>query len=258
MESSPASIFHDSAENDLADINTSAGADIAVGKVVLCTISNGRPTLQYVESLINFREHDRVNGCRMTNIILEPSSALTHISRNKVCENVHLNYKEEWMLWIDDDIQFDVHLVDQLLEYADPVLRPVITASYKHPLPTGLVPSAFKYDWAPEPHPLHKDKYKTFLPIGQEEFDKRAKIAWQHLIRIDGAGTGCMLIHRSVLKTFLDNHFYPIAWFHTDISEYDVVLGEDLTFCYRLMKLGIPLYCRTDIQLRHIKTVAYE
>lgn len=264
MENSP-QLSIERSENHLAlpDTSVSAGADpsIGVGKVVLCTLTPGLVTLEYVQSLIGLRETELSrprSEHKLSNVVFDRCGSLVHMGRNKVTELIHRSYVEEWMLWVDDDIQFPPTLLDDLLEFADPTHRPVISASYKHAL-EQLVPSAFYYDTSPTPHPVTGGSYKTFLPISEEEFANRLASSPVHpLFKVDGVGTGCLLIHRSILDRLSQSYPPPIQYFHTDISEDGVIMGEDLSFCYRLRQLGIPIFCRGDIKLRHVQRCLYE
>lgn len=237
------------AEGDLS----SAGA----GKVALCTVTAGHPHIKYMESILRLENRERLKGENrtITAMIFKIGGALLHMFRNQIVMEFFNQYHQEWALFIDDDIGFPENLPDLLLEFAHPVHRPMIGASYIHPLPQGLVPSVFYYDWTQDPHPVTGQPYKSYIPISKDRFEFLRDSSPNALIPCHSTGMGCVLIHRSVFLRFAQSGKWPMAeqWFATDLSEYDVALGEDHTFFNRAAQLGIPLHIRADIELQHYK-----
>jgi hypothetical protein len=74
------------------------------------------------------------------------------------------------------------------------------------------------------------------------------------LIQIDAAGTGCLLVHRSVLEA-IQAAAEPAegdawCWFR-DLPFEGNWLGEDLYFCRRVRALGFPIFGHTGAILPH-------
>jgi hypothetical protein len=85
------------------------------------------------------------------------------------------------------------------------------------------------------------------------------------LLQCHGTGGACILIHRSVLQAIRDA--YGETWFNRvadggeDLTatapthEIGTQMGEDMSFSYRVMTLGIPLYIHTGIRFTHFKNL---
>jgi hypothetical protein len=77
------------------------------------------------------------------------------------------------------------------------------------------------------------------------------------LFEVDAAGTGCLLVHRSVLETMQDkcdtNQGKDWAWFWDGPIDGEWI-GEDLLFCRRVRALGFPIYAHTGAILPHHKS----
>jgi hypothetical protein len=80
------------------------------------------------------------------------------------------------------------------------------------------------------------------------------------MYQVAGTGAACLLIHKSVLEQMRDfehprgkrgfNDAYP--WFQETEHNGEPV-GEDITFCWRAIQLGFPVYVNTAVQLGHVK-----
>lgn len=70
------------------------------------------------------------------------------------------------------------------------------------------------------------------------------------LFRIQGSGTGCVMISVPVLKAVWDQFGPPFMPTQ--------VMGEDLAFCYRLNQLHIPMYCDSAVKLGHIGQAIFD
>lgn len=154
----------------------------------------------------------------------------------------------EWLWFVDSDMGFEPTVVEQLLGAAHRDTRPVVGAlcfglkygdsdgmgGYQ----TELFPTMFA--WVEGP-----DRTAGFRAF--REYPEDA------LVKVDGTGTGCLLIHRSVL-TQVEEDFGPF-WFDLLHDSAGGQLGEDLSFCLRLRHAGIPVHVATFIKTSHAKTV---
>ena len=77
----------------------------------------------------------------------------------------------------------------------------------------------------------------------------------QGVMKVDAIGTGCMLIDVGVFEVI------EWPWFE---YEYLIFKGErdrmseDMVFCKKAMKAGIPIYADTDIKCGHFQSVVIE
>jgi hypothetical protein len=107
--------------------------------------------------------------------------------------------------------------------------------------PAGLLPM-------PIPH-LYRhadDGTAGVIPIMDYPVDE--------IIEVDAAGTGALLIHRSVLEAIqaeADEHEGPDWCWFRDLPVGGEWLGEDLYFCRRIKSLGFPIHAHTGAVLAH-------
>ena len=143
---------------------------------------------------------------------------------------------------IDSDEQLPIAAFDKLIESAHDKERPIIA---------GLVFASFEIGQAyPKPVPtIFQDAPEGFLPLNNYDKDS--------LFEVDAAGTGCLLVHRSVLETMqasADPHQgKDWCWFWDGPID-GIWIGEDLQFCRRVRSLGFPIYAHTGAILPHSKS----
>lgn len=83
-----------------------------------------------------------------------------------------------------------------------------------------------------------------------------------HCTRLEACGTGCTLIHRTVLERVAGAHpSDPWPWFGHDI-DHDAAgkayrLGEDFSFCLRVAAAGFPVF-GVNTPVRHHKLVVLD
>jgi GT2 family glycosyltransferase len=163
--------------------------------------------------------------------------------RNRVVKQFLDGTKSDWLLLIDSDEQLSLEAFDKLLETAHDKERPVVA---------GLVFAGFGIEGAPYPKPvpaIFQDAPEGFLPL--YKYDKDS------VFEIDAAGTGCLLIHRSVLEKMREtadkNQGPDWCWFWDGPVDGNWI-GEDLLFCRRIRALGFPIYVNTGAILPHQKS----
>ena len=169
-------------------------------------------------------------------------SGLLSKQRNRVVKQF-LATQSDWLLMIDSDQQLPISSFDKLIEAAHDKERPVVA---------GLVFASFDVEGFPYPRPvptIFQDTAEGFLPLNNYDKDS--------LFEIDAAGTGCLLIHRSVLEAIqadCDAHQGPDwAWFWDGPINGEWI-GEDLQFSRRIKSLGFPIYAHTGAILPHSKS----
>ena len=154
----------------------------------------------------------------------------------------------DWFWFVDTDISFQSYdVLYQLLAYADPVERPIVSALYFGYMGTGdgsrIVPIWFGL--TPDNRIEHLKSFKSGLN------------------KLGVAGMGCCIIHRSVFEKFGEKYAHtgwlyfghdvapwvPAATIENDITPF----GEDNCFCYRCTQLGIPIYGVGNIVVEHRK-----
>jgi GT2 family glycosyltransferase len=163
--------------------------------------------------------------------------------RNRVVKTFLDNTDSDWLLLIDSDEQLSPAVFDQLIDTAHHTERPVVA---------GLVFAAFKVDGEPYPKPvpaIFQDTPQGFLPLFR--YDRNA------VFQIDACGTGCVLIHRSVLekmREMADPHQGTDWCWFWDGPLNGEWISEDLLFSRRVRQLGFPIHVNTAAILPHQKS----
>lgn len=185
----------------------------------------------------------QARSARLGPFVRVKGSGLLSKQRNRVVKQFLDGTKSDWLLLIDSDEQLSLEAFDKLLETAHDKERPVVA---------GLVFAGFGVEGAPYPKPvpaIFQDAPEGFLPL--YKYDKNS------VFEIDAAGTGCLLIHRSVLEKMREtadkNQGTDWCWFWDGPVDGNWI-GEDLLFCRRIRALGFPIYVNTGAILPHQKS----
>jgi GT2 family glycosyltransferase len=185
----------------------------------------------------------QARSARLGPFVRVKGSGLLSKQRNRVVKQFLDGTKSDWLLLIDSDEQLSLEAFDKLLETAHDKERPVVA---------GLVFAGFGIEGAPYPKPvpaIFQDAPEGFLPL--YKYDKDS------VFEIDAAGTGCLLIHRSVLEKMREtadkNQGTDWCWFWDGPLDGNWI-GEDLLFCRRIKALGFPIYVNTGAILPHQKS----
>ena len=190
---------------------------------------------------------------RVVDLMCDENSGLLSRGRNQVVANF-LKHPEqaEWLLMIDADQQLFVEHFDKLIETAHDKERPIVA---------GLYFGAWGGDFYPTPMPLifkeHPTRHHRYVPLDHYPRDT--------VIPIDSAGTGCLLVHRSVFEKIAEaaddhetTHYVDgtsearWCWFR-DLALNGDWYSEDHYFCHRARVAGFNLVAHTGVVLPHRK-----
>lgn len=181
-------------------------------------------------------------GSRLGPLVRVKGSGLLSKMRNKVVKTFLDSTDSDWLLMIDSDEQLSVQAFDLLVDTAHDKERPVVS---------GLVFAAMDaaQNVYPKPMPaIFQDTAAGFVPL--DKYDQNA------VFQVEAAGTGCLLIHRSVFEKMRENadphQGKDWCWFW-DGPVNGVWTGEDLLFSRRVRSLGFPIYVNTAAILPHQK-----
>lgn len=172
--------------------------------------------------------------------IISASPANIAESRCDVVQMFLDDHAEDWLWFIDTDIVFDPGTHLRLLEAADPVERPIVSAVYYAEWTDDGTVAPVWAVW-------RDDELKPVSSVPED----------MELVRLAGVGMGCCLIHRTVLERMRAESKDPWPWFgHDAINTAKGVkrLGEDFTFCLRALRAGFPIY-GINHTVGHRKTV---
>ena len=147
-----------------------------------------------------------------------------------------------WLLMCDTDMWFPAGTVDELVNAADPVDRPVVGAlcfSQNTDEPGG------------EPYP-------TMYELAQRDGGELAFIRYKRwpentVMQVAGTGAACLLIHRGALERVEKATGDRAAPWFRETATGGALVGEDLTFCLRCAAAGIPVHVATGVRAGHMK-----
>lgn len=151
----------------------------------------------------------------------------------------------EWLWWIDSDMGFESDALDRLLVVADPETHPVVGGlcfAQKGVEPDGF--GGYRTRVVPALYRWHKSS-------AGEGFAAWEDYPRDTLAEVEGTGSAFVLIHRSVLEQVAEK-FGP-HWYDRVPHETLGMVGEDLSFCMRVLDVGFPIHVHTGITTTHRK-----
>lgn len=146
------------------------------------------------------------------------------MARNTACKKL-IEVGWEWLFFLDDDTIPPPDAIIRLMKHQQPIVSGLYYRRNNPICPVMLrdVPGGGR-QWITE---YPKDS----------------------LIQVDFVGSGCMLIHRSVLDKV------PYPWFDWRVDRYDLPenerMSEDFAFCLEARKVGYKVIVDTLIICRH-------
>lgn len=184
----------------------------------------------------------RQKNSRFEHLVQVGNRGLTTRSRNVMVKTFLETTNCEWLLIVDSDERLGVETFNKLCNAAHDKERPVVS---------GLVFAAFfdENDDLRAVPTIYRDMGETGLsPMDDYPLDE--------VIEVDATGTGCLLIHRSVLKYMQENanpnQGKDWAWF-VEGAINGTYFGEDLLFSKRLKSFGFKIHAHTGAILPHHK-----
>ena len=223
---------------------------MSTGRVLAAYLHPNTVSHSFMHSMVGVVEHDHTLPSQLIAGMLDVRCGAGALvaSRNSAVAGFLDDCDAEWLWLVDTDMGFAPDTVARLVGAADPALRPVVGALCFGLIETGTdgmggwVTETFAtlYDWRADDQ-------------GREGF--AARQVWQRdaLVRVDGTGAACLLVHRDAVAKVRAEH--GDHWF-TPVQYPDgTQVGEDLSFCWRLGQIGIPLHVHTGVRTTHHKQV---
>ena len=208
-------------------------------KVCIGIVNDGKINGQLAMDLIHIARHP---SQKLDHMIQVGNIGLTTRSRNVVVKTFLETTDGAWLLLIDSDERLTIETWLKLVDAAHDKERLIVS---------GLVFAAFfDNDDALRPVPTI---YRMTTDKGLESIDD---YPLDQIIEVDATGTGCLLIHRSVLLKMKENatshQGKDWAWFVEGAID-GTYFGEDLLFSKRLKSLGFKIWAHTGAILQHKK-----
>lgn len=208
--------------------------------VLLTYIHNGDVKEAFMQSILKLIKYDR-EGSNLIKDVLGFGGNCIPAQRNEAVR-AFLASNCDYQWFVDSDMVFNPDCLDKLITSVNNINQPII--------------SALCFSW------LRREEKKVLLAPNWYKFNNEGllKVLEEPLCgiqKLDAVGTGCVLIHRTVLEAieqvYVGNNW---CWFDNDSiktgNEY-IKYGEDVSFCFRATKLGFPIYGDEKIRVGHLK-----
>lgn len=152
------------------------------------------------------------------------AGSVVHIGREAICAMAKKD-GYDWVLMIDSDMVPEQGLIKKMLDANLPV---VSAPCFKRTAPYT---------------PCFYDKLE--IKNGAVDITPCTAVPFtsNRPIQVQAVGAACILIHREVLEKIEAPYFFPLP-----------TAGEDISFCLRLQKAGIPIHVLPNIRCGHIGT----
>ena len=204
-------------------------------------VNDGKIDSNLVIDLLQIRTQ---RGNQMDEFFQVSNIGLLTRSRNLLVKTFLDQSKADWLLMIDSDERLTIETWDKLVGAAHDKERPVVS---------GLVFAAFFNDDDGSLRPV-PTIYRDLPEVGLQAMDD---YPIDEVIEVDAVGTGCLLIHRSILELLqekaTENQGRDWAWF-VDGAIAGRWFGEDLLFSKRLKSLDIKIHAHTGAICAHNKS----
>ncbi len=220
------------------------------GSVAIAYLHGSRVSHSFHQSLMSTIAYDKAVGL---NLIGPMPYAVSCSGPNSLVEGRNMavaNFLDktecEWLFFVDTDMGFQADALERLLLAADPIERPVVGGlcfAMKHMGADGA--GGFKVMPVPTLFMFAKNDKQGM------GFANRFRYPPETMVRVAGTGAAFLLIHRRVLAEMREYH--GDAWF--DFVQYGdgAQVSEDLSFCWRLADLKVPIYVHTGVKITHHK-----
>jgi hypothetical protein len=152
----------------------------------------------------------------------------------------------EWLLWVDSDVVISPDTFKLLWESRDAEKRPIVTGVY------------FTTDTPEEPLMIPMPTVFNFTDDNNGGFglSRVHPLPKNELIKVDAAGMGFVLMHRSVVERI--RAVLPDAQLFMEMGRGAKFIGEDIYFFALCNQVEIPLYCHTGATAPHMKRFSFD
>lgn len=191
---------------------------------------------RFMDDFVRLQAYDAATNRRILDgggVIPLPATIIA-TARNQICRAFLDEHTADWLWFIDTDMTFQPDIVDRLVQSAHPRERPIMGAlCFSITDDCRALPTVYAVKNGQPGRVLDYPRNTVFQAL---------------------TGTGCLLIHRTVLEAMRAKYRKPWEWFAYGTAGEDVV-GEDITFCVRANEAGFPVHVDTAIKCGHEKPV---
>ena len=98
----------------------------------------------------------------------------------------------------------------------------------------------------------------VFDDIEEYKIKHRHPLPFNEIIKVDSAGMGFVIMHRSVIKKLKEKYGKDAFLFAENNTSESEFIGEDIAFFRKCKKIKIPVYCHSGAIAKHMKTVVWD
>jgi GT2 family glycosyltransferase len=221
------------------------------GAVAVAYVHSDKVLYSWHHSLIQLLDHDLANKARIWSggwVAIRCGTDGLAQARNTAVRDFLRDSTAQWLWWVDTDMGFAPDTVDRLFDAADPAVRPIVGALCFANREVDNDGMGGRRALA-APVILH---WRTV--DGEAGFDTRWDYPADTVVRCDGVGMACVLIHRSVFERVAEQ-FGPNWYSRTRNPSTNEMISEDLSFCVRVNALDIPIHVHTGVKTTHAKRI---
>lgn len=180
--------------------------------------------------------------------------SMLHDARNTLAANA-IQHGYDRVLWIDSDMRFESDLMERLA--ADMMVQDGEKTPLYEQDDDGLVRfdrdyiAALAFKRVTPTEPVVYDSLHE-LPDMPGMYGVHILRNYPHdqLFKVAATGFGCVMTSTRLLKQVWDKFGPPFS--------YVANLGEDMSFCWKVGQLGIPMYCDSRVKVGHIGEVVFD
>jgi hypothetical protein len=166
--------------------------------------------------------------------------------RQTVIDYWYEKSKSDWLLWVDSDVVISPETFRLLWDNKDAKERPLVSGVY------------FTTDNPEEPLMIPMPTVFSFTNKGDGTFglSRVHPLPENQLIKVDAAGFGFILMHRSIVKKV--KAVAPDGQMFMEMGRGTKFIGEDIFFFALCDKAEVPLYCHTAALVPHMKRFSFD
>jgi hypothetical protein len=166
--------------------------------------------------------------------------------RQTVIDYWYEKSKSDWLLWVDSDVVISPETFRLLWDNKDAKERPLVSGVY------------FTTDNPEEPLMIPMPTVFSFTNKGDGTFglSRVHPLPKNKLIKVDAAGFGFILMHRSIVKKV--KAVAPDGQMFMEMGRGTKFIGEDIFFFALCDKAEVPLHCHTGALAPHMKRFSFD
>jgi hypothetical protein len=166
--------------------------------------------------------------------------------RQTVIDYWYEKSKSDWLLWVDSDVVISPETFRLLWDNKDAKERPLVSGVY------------FTTDNPEEPLMIPMPTVFSFTNKGDGTFglSRVHPLPENKLIKVDAAGFGFILMHRSIVKKV--KAVAPDGQMFMEMGRGTKFIGEDIFFFALCDKAEVPLHCHTGALAPHMKRFSFD